>query len=263
MKLRHLFSPFSIRGMELRNRAVMPAMGTGYANPDGTVSQRLLAYLSRRAAGGAGMIITEVCAVDTRGKGFPNELGAWSDELVPSLSRIPEELHRHGAKAVLQLHHAGRETFAAAAGGMPEAPSAIPSVILRQPCEEMSIQRIREIVEAFGRAAARAKEAGFDSVEIHGAHGYLLTQFLSPFSNARSDAYGGSEENRSRFVLEVIESVRSAVGPDYPVIIRISSDELIRGGYDLEFMKRLSPAWFPPGSMPFTCPWASTPRPGT
>lgn len=241
MKLSHLFSPFSIRGMELRNRAVMSAMGTGYADSDGTVSQRLLAYLSRRAAGGTAMIITEICAVDTRGKGFPNELGAWSDGLVPSLSRIPEALHRYGAKAVLQLHHAGRETFAAAAGGIPEAPSAIPSVILGQPCEEMSIERIREIVEAFGRAAARAQKAGFDSVEIHGAHGYLLTQFLSPFSNARSDAYGGSEENRSRFVLEVIESVRSSVGPDYPVIIRISSDELIRGGYDLEFMKRLSP----------------------
>jgi 2,4-dienoyl-CoA reductase-like NADH-dependent reductase (Old Yellow Enzyme family) len=105
----------------------------------------------------------------------------------------------------------------------------------------MSIARIAEVVEDFGKAAGRAKRAGFDSVEIHGAHGYLLTQFLSPFSNQRTDAYGGSEENRSRFVLEVIESVRAAVGPDYPVIIRVSSDELIRDGYDLEFMKRLSP----------------------
>ncbi|HOD71809.1 MAG TPA: FAD-dependent oxidoreductase [Deltaproteobacteria bacterium] len=241
MKLDHLFSPFTLKGMTLKNRAVMPAMGTGYAGPDGTVTDRLLSYLARRAAGGTGMIITEVCAVDTRGKGFPNELGAWSDELVPSLARIPEALHRFGAKAVLQLHHAGRETFPVAAGGMPEAPSAIPSAILGQPCEEMSIARIAEVVEAFGKAAGRAKRAGFDSVEIHGAHGYLLTQFLSPFSNQRTDAYGGSEENRSRFVLEVIESVRAAVGPDYPVIIRVSSDELIRGGYDLEFMKRLSP----------------------
>lgn len=239
--MNHLFSPFRIKGMELKNRSVMPAMGTGYAHSDGTVTDRLLAYLARRAAGGAAMIITEVCAVDTRGKGFPNELGVWSDHLVPSLTRIPEALHRYGAKAVLQLHHAGRETFPIAAGGTPEAPSAIPSVILGQPCEEMSIPRITEVVEAFGRAAGRAKKAGFDSVEIHGAHGYLLTQFLSPFSNQRSDSYGGSEENRSRFVLEVVEAVRGAVGKDYPVIFRVTADELIRGGYDLEFMKRLSP----------------------
>lgn len=241
MKLDHLFSTFRIKGMELKNRSVMPAMGTGYANSDGTVTDRLLAYLARRAAGGTGMIITEVCAVDTRGKGFPNELGAWSDHLISSLARIPEGLHRYGAKAVLQLHHAGRETFPVAAGGTPESPSAIPSVILGQPCEEMSIPRISEVVEAFGKAAGRAKKAGFDAVEIHGAHGYLLTQFLSPFSNQRTDAYGGSEENRSRFVLEVVEAVRGAVGPDYPVIIRVTADEMIRGGYDLEFMKRLAP----------------------
>jgi 2,4-dienoyl-CoA reductase-like NADH-dependent reductase (Old Yellow Enzyme family)/NADPH-dependent 2,4-dienoyl-CoA reductase/sulfur reductase-like enzyme len=241
MKLNHLFSPFTIRSMVLKNRSVMPAMGTGYAHSDGTVTPRLLAYLARRAAGGTAMIVTEVCAVDTRGKGFPNELGAWCDDLIPSLARIPEALHPYGAKAVLQLHHAGRETFPVAAGGMPEAPSAIPSAILGQPCEEMSTARIAEVVDAFGKAAGRARMAGFDSVEIHGAHGYLLTQFLSPFSNQRTDAYGGSEENRSRFVLEVIESVRGAVGPDYPVMIRISSDELIRGGYDLEFMKKLSP----------------------
>ncbi|MGB3998417.1 MAG: FAD-dependent oxidoreductase [Desulfomonilia bacterium] len=241
MKLDHLFSTFRIKGMELKNRSVMPAMGTGYASADGTATDRLLTYLARRAAGGTAMIITEVCAVDTRGKGFPNELGAWGDHLIPSLARIPDTLHPYGAKAVLQLHHAGRETFPVAAGGMPEAPSAIPSAILGQPCEEMSVQRIADVVDAFGKAAARAKKAGFDAVEIHGAHGYLLTQFLSPFSNQRSDAYGGSEENRSRFVLEVVEAVRGAVGSDYPVIIRISADELIRGGYDLEFMKRFSP----------------------
>lgn len=242
MKLDHLFSTFCIKGMELKNRSVMPAMGTGYASSDGTVTDRLLAYLARRAAGGTAMIITEVCAVDTRGKGFPNELGAWDDHLVPSLARIPDALHPYEAKAVLQLHHAGRETFPIAAGGTPEAPSAIPSVILGQPCEEMSMSRIIQVVDAFGKAAARAKKAGFDAVEIHGAHGYLLTQFLSPFSNQRSDAYGGSEENRSRFALEVVEAVRGAVGTDYPVIIRISADELIRGGYDLEFMKRLCPS---------------------
>jgi len=241
MKLEHLFSPVTINGMILKNRAVMPAMGTGYGNADGTVSDRLIAYLARRAKGGTGLIITEICAVDPRGKGFPNEIGAWSDAFIPGLSGLTEAIHREGGKIALQLHHAGRETFEQAAGGTPEAPSAIPSAVLGQPCGAMGRERIAAVIEAFARAAARAKKAGFDAVEIHGAHGYLLNQFLSPFSNQRTDEYGGSEENRSRFVLETLSAVREAVGPDFPVIIRVSADELIRGGYDLTFMKRLAP----------------------
>jgi len=241
MKLKNLFSPITIKSMTTANRAVMPAMGTGYGNPDSTVSERLRAYLARRASGGTGMIITEVCAVDPRGKGFPNEIGAWKDDFIPSLSGIPESLHEHGTKAVLQLHHAGRETFESSAGAIPEAPSPIPSVIMNQPCEEMSLARINQVVDAFGDAALRAKKAGFDAVEVHSAHGYLLNQFLSPFSNRRTDLYGGSDDNRSRFVLDIIETVRAKVGIDFPIIIRISCDELIRGGYDIEFMKRLAP----------------------
>jgi 2,4-dienoyl-CoA reductase-like NADH-dependent reductase (Old Yellow Enzyme family) len=241
MKYPHLFSPVNIGTMELRNRSVMPAMATGYANMDNTVSDRLIHYLATRARGGVGLIVTEVCAVVQRGKGFPNELGSWSDDFIPSLARIPEAVHPWGARVALQLHHAGRETTSHATGAMPEAPSAIPSVILNQPCEEMSIDRIREVVEGYGSAALRAKKAGFDAVEIHGAHGYLITQFLSPFSNQRQDGYGGSEENRARFALEVVQSVRAAVGRDYPVIIRVSVDELIRGGYTVDFMKWLAP----------------------
>jgi 2,4-dienoyl-CoA reductase-like NADH-dependent reductase (Old Yellow Enzyme family)/NADPH-dependent 2,4-dienoyl-CoA reductase/sulfur reductase-like enzyme len=241
MKLTQLFTPFTINGMTLKNRAVMPPMGTGYGNADSTVSERLVEYLARRARGGTGMIITEVCAVDPRGKGFINEIGAFSDDLIPSLAQIPRALHREGAKAAVQLHHAGRETFKKAAGGIPEAPSAIPSVILNEPCEEMSLERIAQVIDAFGKAALRAKKAGFDAVEIHGAHGYLLNQFLSPFSNQRTDQYGGSDENRARFVLEVVEAVRGEVGIDFPVFIRVSTDELVRGGYDLEFMKWLAP----------------------
>ncbi len=241
MKLEHLFSPVAINGMTLKNRAVMPPMGTGYGNADGTASERLIRYLARRARGGTGLIITEVCAVDPRGKGFPNEIGVWSDNFIPGLTLLTQAIHGEGGKIALQLHHAGRETFEAAAGGMPEAPSPIPSVVLGQPCQEMSRERIAEMIDAFGRAAARAKRAGFDAVEIHGAHGYLLNQFLSPFSNQRTDEYGGSEENRSRFVLAIVAAVREAVGRDFPIIIRVSTDEIIRGGYDLEFMKRLAP----------------------
>ncbi|KUG21519.1 2,4-dienoyl-coa reductase [hydrocarbon metagenome] len=241
MQFPHLFSSITINGMTLKNRAVMPPMGTGYGNSDSTVSDRLVAYLSRRAQGGTGLIITEVCAVDPRGKGFPNEIGIWSDAFVPGLKRIPEALHRFGAKVALQLHHAGRETFEDAIGTIPEAPSAIPSVILGQPCEAMSLERIARIVEAFASAAVRAKAAGFDAVELHGAHGYLLNQFLSPFSNQRDDKYGGNDENRARFILEIIATVRKKVGKDFPVWIRVSADELVRGGYDLSFMQKFAP----------------------
>lgn len=219
----------------------MPPMGTGYGNSNSTVSDRLVAYLARRAQGGTGLIITEICAVDQCGKGFPNEIGVWNDEFIPGLARIPEALHRYGAKTALQLHHAGRETFEAVTGAMPEAPSAIPSVILGQPCEAMSLERVAEVIESFAKAAGRARQAGFNAVEIHGAHGYLLNQFLSPFSNKREDKYGGNDENRMRFILEIIASVRKVVGLDFPVWIRVSADELVRGGYDLDFMQKFAP----------------------
>lgn len=253
MKLEHLFSPVTINGMTLKNRAVMPAMGTGYGNADGTVSDRLIAYLARRAKGGTGLIITEICAVDPRGKGFPNEIGAWSDAFIPGLTKLTEAIHREGGKIALQLHHAGRETFEAAAGGIPEAPSAIPSAVLGQPCEAMGRERIDTVIAAFARAAARAQKAGFDAVEVHGAHGYLLNQFLSPFSNTRTDEYGGSEENRSRFVLEILSAVRGAVVQAFPIIIRVSTDELVRGGYDLAFMQRLAPRLVTAGADAIHC----------
>ena len=206
IELKGFFSPVRINRLELKNRAVMPAMGTGYGDSDGRVTERLTAYLARRARGGAGLIITEVCAVDPRGKGFPTEIGAWSDEFIPVFGEnSPTRSTREGGKVALQLHHAGRETFEAFAGAPPEAPSPIPSPTMMQPCEEMSGDRIAEVIEAYARAAGRAKEAGFDAVEIHGAHGYLIEQFLSPFSNQRGDEYGGSDENRARFVLEVLK----------------------------------------------------------
>lgn len=237
----NLFSPVTINGMTLKNRAVMPPMGTGYGNIDGTVSDRLLAYLARRAEGGTGLIITEICAVDPRGRGMPSQIGIWKDDFIPSLACIPDELHRYGAKVALQLHHAGRETFEAVIGTKPEAPSAIPSVILGQPCEAMSLERVKQMIGNFARAAGRAREAGFDAVELHGAHGYLLNQFLSPFSNHREDEYGGNEENRTRFILDIIRAVRRVVGNDFPVWIRVSADEMILGGYALSFMQRFAP----------------------
>ncbi len=241
MKLEHLFSPITINGMELQNRAVMPAMATGYAEAGGIPGPRLAEYLARRAAGGTGLIITEICAVDPMGINFPNEIAIWDDSHIAGLSKLPEAVHRHGGKLAAQLHHSGRETFKMFLGEDPEGPSDIPSAVLRQPCRAMGLERIAFMVEAFGKAGARARAAGFDAVEIHGAHGYLVGQFLSPFSNNRTDEYGGSDENRSRFALEVVRSVRKNVGDDFPVLIRLSAEELVRGGYDLNFITWLAP----------------------
>jgi len=240
-ELKNLFSPVRINKLDLKNRAVMPAMGTGFGKRDGMVSEKLLAYLERRAQGGAGLIITEVCAIDPAGKGFPNELCCYDDSFIFSLKQISRAIKKHGAASAIQLHHAGRETFAAVTGSIPEAPSAIPSAILNQPCEEMSIDRIREIVDAYANAAGRCQEAGFDAIEIHAAHGYLPGQFLSPFSNHRMDIYGRDNENRARFVIEILKAVRAKVGPDFCILIRVSADEMIKGGYDLGYMKLLAP----------------------
>lgn len=243
MKFEHLFKPITIGNMNVPNRAVMPAMGSAYATADNRAGDQLVAYLERRAQGGTGLIIAEICAIDPHGKALPNELGGWSDDFIPSLARIPEAIHRHGAKAAIQLHHAGRETLSNIIdGAIPEAPSAVPSVIYKQqPCVAMSLERIEEITQAYAAAARRAQAAGFDAVELHAAHGYLISQFLSPFTNHRDDEYGGDDARRSRFLLEVIAAVRKQTGHDFPIIVRVSADEIIGEGFHLDFMRALAP----------------------
>lgn len=237
----HLFSPCSINNLKLENRIVMPAIGTGYGGKDSTVTDQLIAYLETRARGGVGLIITEECAIDPRGKNMGREIGVWNDSFIPGLARLADAVHRHGSKIALQLHHAGRETIEAVTGAKPEAPSELPSLIYNQPTEAMSIDRIHEIINAYAMGALRAKTAGMDAVEVHGAHGYLVHQFISPFSNKRSDEYGGSDENRARFYIENLRAVREKVGPDFPVIARLSAEECIKGGFELEFTKWLAP----------------------
>ncbi|HPV39634.1 MAG TPA: FAD-dependent oxidoreductase [Spirochaetota bacterium] len=239
--LAHLFSPYSINNLKLENRAVMPAIGTGYGGKDSAVTDQLIAYLERRARGGVGLIITEECAIDPRGKNMGREIGVWNDSFIPGLARLAEAVHRHGSKIALQIHHAGRETIEAVTGAKPEAPSELPSLIYNQPTEAMSIDRIHEIINAYAMGALRAKTAGMDAVEIHGAHGYLVHQFISPFSNKRTDEYGGSDENRARFYVEILKAAREKVGPDFPIIARISVEECIKGGFELEFTKWLAP----------------------
>jgi 2,4-dienoyl-CoA reductase-like NADH-dependent reductase (Old Yellow Enzyme family)/thioredoxin reductase len=227
--------------MKLANRAVMPPMGTNLGNDDGTVGEALLAYISRQARSGAGLIISEITCVHPSGLVSPNHLGAYDDRFIPGLKKYADAIHKAGGKAAMQLHHAGRESFFLLMQGKAIGPSAIPSVVYRQAPREMTLEEIQEIVAAFGQGAARAREAGFDAVEVHGAHGYLLTQFLSALSNQREDEYGGSMENRARFIAEVLQSVRKNVGADFPISLRISAEECIKDGYTVEDIRGILP----------------------
>lgn len=230
-----LFQPVKIGKMELKNRLVVPAMGTGFSAPDGTVSDRLIEYLEARARGGFGLIIVEVTAVDPLGKGFPNELGIWDDRFKPGFSRLVECIHAAGAKVAVQLHHAGRETFSFSIGGeQPVAPSPIPDPVIREIPRELSVEEIKALVEAYAQGARRAKEIGFDAIEVHGAHGYLVAQFMSAYANKRTDEYGGGLEGFLRFPLEILRRIRQLVGPDYPVLFRISGDEAVPQGRTIE-----------------------------
>ncbi|MFO7838502.1 MAG: FAD-dependent oxidoreductase [Desulfosalsimonadaceae bacterium] len=233
-KLNALFSPINIKNTEIPNRAVLPPMGTGLCNRDGTVSESLLAYMKRRADGGAGLLISEITAVHPTGRVAPAQVGAWDDRFVPGLARLAEVMRSSGGKAAMQLHHAGRESYYMLKKGEALGPSATPSLIYQQPPKEMSREDINKIISSFGSAAGRAREAGFDAVEIHGAHGYLLTQFLSAISNQRTDEYGGDFANRARFVIEAVRAVREAVGPDFPVLLRVSAEEYIKNGYSVD-----------------------------
>lgn len=240
--LTHLLSPLTIKSLELPNRVVMPPMGTNLGNGDGTVSEENLAYLKRRAKGRPGLIITEITGVHPDGMVTPHELAAYDDRFVPGLRRMADVAHQEGCKIALQIHHSGRESLYLLKKGRALGPSAIPSIVFKATPREMTKADIEEVITCFGSAARRAREAGFDAVEIHCAHGYLLTQFLSALSNQRTDEYGGQTlKERSRFVLEVIREIRRQVGPDFPVSLRISAEEFIKGGYTASDMQVIAP----------------------
>ncbi|MGB8706350.1 MAG: FAD-dependent oxidoreductase [Dehalococcoidia bacterium] len=230
-----LFEPGRIGNLELKNRLVMPPMATNYATEDGEVTQRQIDYYEERAKGGVGLIIVEFSVVDSPiGKGAMRQIVIDHDRFIPGLSKLAAAIKRHGAKAAIQIHHAGRQASSVITGLQPVAPSPVPVLGGEQP-RELTLEEIGALIRRFGEAAERAKRAGFDGVEIHGAHGYLISQFLSPLANHRQDAYGGSVEKRARFLLEVIKAVRSKVGKDYPVWCRLSAMEIgADGGITVE-----------------------------
>lgn len=240
MKNSLLMQPFSRGKFQLRNRIVMAPMCSRLCDPDGIVSPKLIDYYVERAKGGVGLIIVEYCYIDKKeSKALQGQLGVYGDQLITGLADLAESIQEYAAKVILQICHAGRRTSAKFMGRQPIAPSAMPSYP-GEIAREMSLGEIESTIQAFADAACRAKAAGFDGVEIHGAHGYLLAQFLSPYTNVRSDLYG---KDRGLFGLQILDRVRSRVGRDYLVGYRISADEFIQGGITLgeakEFSKRL------------------------
>jgi 2,4-dienoyl-CoA reductase-like NADH-dependent reductase (Old Yellow Enzyme family)/thioredoxin reductase len=241
--LKHLLSPIRIGSLTISNRVVMPPMGTALGNDDSTVSEANLAYMKRRAQSGAGLIITEITEVHPLGLASPRCIGVWDDKFIPGLSRLADVVHDQGSKIAMQLHHTGRENPILLKKKMAIGPSAIPSFIfgfMGTP-REMTLEDIQKTIAAFGSAARRAREAGFDAVELHGAHGYLLMQFLSKHCNQRTDQYGGDFRPRARFMIECLQEARKQVGNDFPISIRISGEECIRDGYTISDMQTIIP----------------------
>jgi 2,4-dienoyl-CoA reductase-like NADH-dependent reductase (Old Yellow Enzyme family) len=254
-----LFSPLTIRGLTLPNRIAVSPM-CEYSSIDGFANDWHLVHLGSRAVGGAGLVFTEATAVVPDGRISPEDLGIWKDEHIPMLARIASFIREHGAVAGMQLAHAGRKASTAAPwnGGKPigvenggwsplVAPSAIPFAEGYQTPVALDEAGIRSLVASFTDAARRALDAGVQVIEIHAAHGYLINEFLSPLSNTRTDAYGGSFENRTRFLRQIVEAVR-AVWPDHlPLFVRISATEWTEGGWDIEQSVELARAVAPLG----------------
>jgi 2,4-dienoyl-CoA reductase-like NADH-dependent reductase (Old Yellow Enzyme family)/thioredoxin reductase len=221
-----VWTPGKIGSMTLRNRIVMPAIGTRLSTEQGLVSDRLKGYYRARAKGGAGLIITEVSHVDsTIVRTVPAQLRVDNDRCIPGLRELAQAIQQEGAKAALQLHNPGAMAKSSITGTQPVAPSAIPRFPALEVPRALTIEEIKYLVSCFADGARRAKEAGFDGVEIHAGHQYLLQEFLSRTFNHRQDEYGGSIENRARFLLEVIRAIRKLVGKDYPLWFRINAVE--------------------------------------
>jgi 2,4-dienoyl-CoA reductase-like NADH-dependent reductase (Old Yellow Enzyme family) len=247
-----LFTPITLRDLTIRNRAWVAPM-CQYSAVDGVPGDWHLAHLGSLARGGAGLVLSEATAVVPEGRISPEDTGLWNDEQQAAWARIVDFVHRQGAAAGVQLAHAGRKAstysgFTGERGGVPDerggwrpvAPSADPFPGLREDPEPLDGDGLARVVTAFGDAAERALAAGFDVLEIHAAHGYLLHEFLSPLSNHRDDEYGGSFENRARLPLEIVREVRGRVGEGVPVLVRVSATDWTEGGWSDDDTVRLA-----------------------
>lgn len=229
-----LFRPGTIGRMTVKNHLFMAPMVRNYADATGRVTDKYLAHIERIAQGGVGGMLLEASFISPNGRGFANELGIHEDAMIPGLRQLVDLAHAHGVVIGPQLLHAGRQTSSTITGLPIVAPSALPDPTINEIPQALSGAEIAGLIEDFAQAARRAVEAGCDFVEIHGAHGYLITQFLSGYSNVRDDDYGGSADKRFRFLAEVVEAVRATVGADYPVLVRLSGEEQVPSGLTIE-----------------------------
>ncbi|RJX30123.1 MAG: FAD-dependent oxidoreductase [Desulfarculus sp.] len=240
MTLPNLFSPFAIKSLKTSCRIVMPPMATNYASREGLVTEQQIAYYLARARGGVGYITVEHTGILDQGKASPFMLMLSTDQHMESFRRLIQAVHSAGRPIVLQINHAGRQTASAVTGQPIVGPSPIACPTRAEVPQELSAGQIADLVQAFAVAAGRVKAAGADGVEVHMAHGYLLCSFLSPFSNQRRDEYGGSLENRARFPVQVLRAVRQAVGPEFPIICRLSGEEYVPGGLVIDDTRQIA-----------------------
>lgn len=232
---KHIFEPLTIRRMTMKNRIMMTPMGTNYGEQSGEMSFLHINYYEQRARGGTGLIMVENANVDyPLGSNGTTQLRIDHDNYLPRLFKLTETVHKHGACIGIQINHAGASAQSARTQMQPVSASDIPSKAGGEIPRPLEKEEILQIVKKYGQAAKRAQAAGFDTVEIHAGHSYLISQFLSPLTNHRTDEFGGSAENRARFARMVLEEVRAQVGPHFPIFVRISADEFPEGGNTLE-----------------------------
>lgn len=237
-----LFTPLTVKNVVLKNRIVLPPMASALATAEGAVTEKHKEHYLARARAGVGLIILEHAFIDPLGRASFNQLGLDGDDKLPGLTDLVTSLHAVGAKVVPQLNHAGSNTTPEVLGGAePLGASAVEHPTSHSVPREMSLADIEHVIAAFVQAARRVKAAGCDGVEIHGAHGYLLNQFLSPLTNRRSDAYGGGLEARLKLPLEVVRAVRAEVGPDCLLLYRLGADDRMPGGLTLDETRRAAP----------------------
>ncbi len=237
-----VFTPIRIGNVELKNRIMMAPMETGLAEEGGFVGDRLIRYFAERVKNEVAISITGSIACSPEGRGLPRQLGCYDDAFLPGLSRLTEVVHSGGSKIGGQIYHAGRQATRMITGFQPLAPSPIPCPVMNDIPKEMTLADMEEVSGKFAQGAARLARAGFDLVEVHMAHGYLLFGFLSPFSNKRTDRYGGSLENRMRFPLDVLRRIREEVGDRIAVTVRLSVDEFVEGGFTFDDAKEVCKA---------------------
>ena len=235
-KFKNLFEPAKLNGLQLPNKIIMPAMSTDFSLSNGAVTQRMIDYYTARAAGGVGLIIVEIAYVNFRSKGHLHMLSIDKDSLVPGLKKMTDSVHAVGGKIGLQISHHGRRAKSTVINAMPVSSSTVPALGMEVP-RALNIPEIQEVVEDFGQAARRAKEAGFDALEVHMAHGYLVDQFLSPYINKRTDEYGKTTEGRAKFAVEIVQRIRKEVGPAFPILVKLCASEFVPGGITVDLCK--------------------------